>query len=197
MDEVDGVHDLGGMQDFGPVLVERSEPVFHASWEARVFGIGGIVIERDGCAVLTRTGGTTRPDSVPDGARPRGSGATSPAPRIGGTVADIRDMDIEWDSYNTSLRKGYLVDLFEKRGIFDEFKAKHWLLGNTTAGEKERQRLLRIKEQYEAFLAGHAPQVSPDDEAEDLLFPLESHLRDFIASNIGNISLYGRALRLY
>src|SRR5947199_102992 len=43
MDEVDGVHDLGGMQDFGPVLVERSEPVFHASWEARVFGIGGIV----------------------------------------------------------------------------------------------------------------------------------------------------------
>ncbi|HLM84929.1 MAG TPA: nitrile hydratase subunit beta [Solirubrobacteraceae bacterium] len=40
---MDGVHDLGGMQDFGPVLVEPAEPVFHASWEARVFGIGGIV----------------------------------------------------------------------------------------------------------------------------------------------------------
>jgi nitrile hydratase beta subunit len=40
---VDGVHDLGGMQDFGPVLVEPAGPVFHASWEARVFGIGGIV----------------------------------------------------------------------------------------------------------------------------------------------------------
>jgi len=40
---VDGVHDLGGMQDFGPVLVEPAEPVFHASWEARVFGIGAIV----------------------------------------------------------------------------------------------------------------------------------------------------------
>jgi len=31
------------MQDFGPVLVEPAEPVFHASWEGRVFGIGGIV----------------------------------------------------------------------------------------------------------------------------------------------------------
>lgn len=31
------------MQDFGPVLVEPAEPVFHALWEARVFGIGGIV----------------------------------------------------------------------------------------------------------------------------------------------------------
>jgi nitrile hydratase len=40
---VDGVHDLGGMQDFGPVLVEPAEPVFDASWEGRVFGIGGIV----------------------------------------------------------------------------------------------------------------------------------------------------------
>src|SRR5437660_1894092 len=103
-------------------------------------------------------------------------------------VADIRDMDIEWDSYNTSLRKGYLVDLFEKRGIFAAFKEKHWTIGNTPAGEKERQRVLRIKEQYEAFLAGRAPEVSPDDEAEDLRFPLESHLRDFIARNLANIS---------
>jgi len=34
---------MGGMQDLGPVLVEPAEPVFHASWEARVFGIGAIV----------------------------------------------------------------------------------------------------------------------------------------------------------
>ncbi len=31
------------MQDFGPVLAEPAEPVFDASWEGRVFGIGGIV----------------------------------------------------------------------------------------------------------------------------------------------------------
>jgi nitrile hydratase len=33
---VNGVHDLGGMQDFGPVLREENEPVFHEPWEAAV-----------------------------------------------------------------------------------------------------------------------------------------------------------------
>jgi nitrile hydratase len=32
---VDGVHDLGGMQGFGPVDVEPDEPVFHEPWERR------------------------------------------------------------------------------------------------------------------------------------------------------------------
>jgi nitrile hydratase subunit beta len=40
---MDGVHDLGGMQDFGPVMVEPAEPTFHASWERRVFGVGAIL----------------------------------------------------------------------------------------------------------------------------------------------------------
>lgn len=38
---VDGVHDLGGMQGFGPVEVERDEPTFHEEWEARMFGLAG------------------------------------------------------------------------------------------------------------------------------------------------------------
>jgi nitrile hydratase subunit beta len=33
---VDGVHDLGGMHGFGPVIVEPDEPVFHARWEGQV-----------------------------------------------------------------------------------------------------------------------------------------------------------------
>jgi nitrile hydratase beta subunit len=32
---VDGVHDLGGMQGFGPVVVELDEPVFHSDGERR------------------------------------------------------------------------------------------------------------------------------------------------------------------
>ncbi len=113
-------------------------------------------------------------------------------------VNDIRDMEIEWDSsYTTSLRKGYLVELFEKHGIFEEFKGKHWPLGNTPAGEKERLRVLKIKKRYEVFLAGGKPDVPPEDEQpEEMLFPLESHLRDFIAANIGNIKLHGLALHL-
>jgi nitrile hydratase beta subunit len=32
---VDGIHDLGGRQGFGPVVVEEDEPVFHEDWERR------------------------------------------------------------------------------------------------------------------------------------------------------------------
>jgi nitrile hydratase subunit beta len=31
------------MEDFGPVLLEPAEPVFHAPWEGRVFAIGGVL----------------------------------------------------------------------------------------------------------------------------------------------------------
>ena len=34
-----GVHDMGGVSGFGPVLVEENEPVFHDEWERRVFGM--------------------------------------------------------------------------------------------------------------------------------------------------------------
>jgi nitrile hydratase subunit beta len=33
---MNGVHDMGGMHGFGPVLHEANEPVFHAAWEGRV-----------------------------------------------------------------------------------------------------------------------------------------------------------------
>jgi nitrile hydratase len=37
---VDGVHDMGGMHGFGPVLHEENEPVFHEPWEGRVYALG-------------------------------------------------------------------------------------------------------------------------------------------------------------
>src|SRR5512134_3615371 len=36
---MNGIHDLGGMTCFGPVLREEGEPTFHADWERRVFAI--------------------------------------------------------------------------------------------------------------------------------------------------------------
>jgi nitrile hydratase len=36
---VDGIHDMGGMHGFGPVAPEPDEPVFHAPWEGRTFGL--------------------------------------------------------------------------------------------------------------------------------------------------------------
>ena len=37
---MNGVHDLGGMHGFGPIEREENEPLFHAEWEARVWGHG-------------------------------------------------------------------------------------------------------------------------------------------------------------
>lgn len=34
---MNGIHDMGGMQDMGPIRYEKNEPVFHAAWEGRVF----------------------------------------------------------------------------------------------------------------------------------------------------------------
>ena len=36
---MNGVHDMGGMQGFGPVVAEADEPAFHAAWEGRVLGL--------------------------------------------------------------------------------------------------------------------------------------------------------------
>jgi nitrile hydratase len=36
---MNGVHDMGGQQDMGPVVYERNEPVFHAPWEGRIYAL--------------------------------------------------------------------------------------------------------------------------------------------------------------
>jgi nitrile hydratase subunit beta len=41
---MNGIHDMGGMHGFGPVVVEANEPVFHSAWEGRVRGLASIVL---------------------------------------------------------------------------------------------------------------------------------------------------------
>ena len=36
---MNGVHDMGGMDGFGPVVPEVNEPVFHETWEGRVLAM--------------------------------------------------------------------------------------------------------------------------------------------------------------
>jgi nitrile hydratase subunit beta len=36
---MNGIHDMGGMQDMGPIVYEKNEPVFHEPWEGRVYAI--------------------------------------------------------------------------------------------------------------------------------------------------------------
>lgn len=48
---MNGVHDLGGMHGFGPVIREHDEPVFHSDWEKRVFGMVLTAMGRRVCNV--------------------------------------------------------------------------------------------------------------------------------------------------
>ena len=36
---MNGVHDMGGMHGMGPINEDKSEPVFHAIWESRAYGV--------------------------------------------------------------------------------------------------------------------------------------------------------------
>jgi nitrile hydratase len=42
---MNGVHDMGGMTDFGPVQREAEEPLFHVGWERRVMGMVRSVVD--------------------------------------------------------------------------------------------------------------------------------------------------------
>jgi nitrile hydratase subunit beta len=39
---MNGVHDMGGMHGFGPVVREENEPTFHAEWEKHVVAINSL-----------------------------------------------------------------------------------------------------------------------------------------------------------
>lgn len=43
---MNGIHDMGGMHGFGPIVRERDEPVFHSEWERRMFAIALAVMGR-------------------------------------------------------------------------------------------------------------------------------------------------------
>lgn len=44
---MNGIHDMGGLHGFGPVLREENEPVFHARWHARVFCMTQVLDTRE------------------------------------------------------------------------------------------------------------------------------------------------------
>jgi len=48
---MDGVHDLGGKQGFGPIDINESEEPFHADWEGRMWAIAQCGEGRDGWTI--------------------------------------------------------------------------------------------------------------------------------------------------
>jgi hypothetical protein len=111
---------------------------------------------------------------------------------VGIEVAQIRDMVIEWDRpISSSLRRGYVVALFEKRGLFAKFCAEHWPFSATEKGASKLKYYQRLRTEYLEFLEGAGPdEEEADIESEDSAagrFALESHLRDYLAANMGRI----------
>ena len=43
---MDGIHDLGGRQGFGPVRHAPDAPAFHAAWEKRINALYGLAVRR-------------------------------------------------------------------------------------------------------------------------------------------------------
>ena len=41
---MDGIHDLGGMDGFGEITVEKNEPTFHSQWEGQAFALNIVAI---------------------------------------------------------------------------------------------------------------------------------------------------------
>ncbi len=48
---MDGVHDMGGMDGFGPVKPERNEPVFHEAWEGRMLAMTRAMADASGWTI--------------------------------------------------------------------------------------------------------------------------------------------------
>jgi hypothetical protein len=114
---------------------------------------------------------------------------------LGREIDDIKNLVIEWDRpYDSSLRRGHIVELFESHGLFEEFKARYWSIGNTPVGERLRRRFLKIKEQHDAWLKGSDNAVADEEDESDQAFAAEADLRDFLAHNLNVIEA---GLRLY
>ena len=43
---MDGMHDLGGRQGFGPIRYQRAARAFHAPWEVRANSLYGFAVSK-------------------------------------------------------------------------------------------------------------------------------------------------------
>lgn len=105
-------------------------------------------------------------------------------------ISTIRDMEIEWDlSYTSTVRRGFVVELFKTKGVLEIFKEACWPNGKTSDGERRIRRYLKVKQQYNDFLSSGQPIGSTDEKELDSEqeFAYESDLRDFLAKNLGVI----------
>ena len=102
-------------------------------------------------------------------------------------VEEIRNMEVEWElSYNSDVRRGYIVELFRRKSFLDSFMQLHWPSGKSSWGERECGHYLKVKDRYEEFLLDRNIEIREvsDDEEEGQQFLAESDLRNVLAANL-------------
>lgn len=116
---------------------------------------------------------------------------------------NIRDMEIEWDrNYTSTVRRGRMIELFERHDLLSSFAAERWLAGQRPEGARELAACRRVYDEYKAFLSTGAEPAEAESPAveEGYQFALEAHLRDFLADNLEcvepGLSLYTDESRL-
>lgn len=102
----------------------------------------------------------------------------------------IRKMPIKkWNRpIKTGVKRAYLANLFQQNNLLDAFIKKHWNEGLENSGVNYLKFIEKIKEDYETFLVDlDDGDDSEEDNQENLAFPMENHLRDFLLENLDKI----------
>lgn len=61
----------------------------------------------------------------------------------------IRKMSVSWDkSYTSTVRRGFMIELLQRRGLLEAFKQRIWRYGLTPAGQREMRHCLTVKRQF-------------------------------------------------
>lgn len=115
-------------------------------------------------------------------------------------VKEIKNIQIDATSTTNKrmVRKGYIVDLFERQNLLNAFIDQHWPFGKTPEGEKKLRYYLTRKKQNDDYLSGGdgEDEIEDDRDGDDTnqQFRFESHLRDFLSNNL---SIIEPGLKLY
>jgi len=110
-------------------------------------------------------------------------------------VESIRRLDLRAEPTDR-VRKGYMIALLEENGLLAQFIEEHWPDGGTPLGATRRRMCQEAVRRYENAEREDGVDIDHEgpEEAEDLRFALEEHLRDFLAKNLERIE---KGLRLY
>src|SRR5208337_1742980 len=102
-------------------------------------------------------------------------------------VDEIRNMGIDM-GHSSSVRRGYIIQLFQSKGIFDEFCQKHWSNYQTNEGKRLGRWYQKKAEEYQRYLNGGEKEDTKGGEEKEISeFVYETDLRDFLAQHLDKL----------